>query len=246
MKCEFCGGDLSLEAEVCPHCGQLNKHAQQHIKDMKRYHGEFENTKKGVYSVAKKYTGVTVRCIIITVMVVLIVLLWLLYDNAYRIKRDILRNQASKKEEEYSEILDEYLAEEDYRGFLNFCEMNGISLYYEDGEFYQYRRLINATSRYFQVAIKVMELTVSREEANISYLCSNLSEFYDYLDAEKYSYYEDLNNEMVWQTLERLEENLKLTLRTYCNLTEEEADSLKELSDAKRTVLIEEKLLNDE
>ena len=37
MKCEYCLGPLSLEDEVCPHCGRPNKHAKQHIRDMKRY-----------------------------------------------------------------------------------------------------------------------------------------------------------------------------------------------------------------
>lgn len=244
MKCEFCGGNLSLEAEVCPHCGQVNKHAQQHIKDMKRYHGEFESTKKGVYTATKKYTEVTVRVAIIAVMVVLIVLLWLLYDNMYSIKRDIQRSMASRREAEYSEILDGYLAEEDYRGFLTFSQQKGIALYYTDGEFDAYQRLINAANCYFQVSQKVMEVTVSEEDddVNLDYLCSNLNQFYDYSNPERYSYYKGEDREETWQALEQMEENIKLMLQTYCSLTEEEADSLRDLSEAKRTVLLEEKL----
>ena len=38
MRCEYCGGNISLEAEECPYCGAPNKHAKQHAKDMKKYH----------------------------------------------------------------------------------------------------------------------------------------------------------------------------------------------------------------
>ena len=65
MKCEFCGGTLSLEEEYCPHCGQANKHAKQHIKDMRHYQGKFENTEKYVRNKATTYSEVSVRAIII-------------------------------------------------------------------------------------------------------------------------------------------------------------------------------------
>lgn len=247
MKCEFCGGDLSLEAESCPHCGQLNKHAQQHIKDMKLYRREFESTKKGVYSATKKYTEVTVRMVIITVMVVLIVALGIIYSNIYSIHRDVQRSLASRREEEYSRILDDYLAEEDYRGFLVFCESKGISLYYENGEFDAYQRLADAVGCYFQVSEKVMKVALSTEEDTLDSdsLCYELNQFYAYCDPEKYTYYKGEDRAETWQALERMEENIKLMLQTYCNLTEEETDSLKELSEARRTVLIEERLEND-
>ena len=60
MKCEFCNGNMSLEDLHCPHCGQINKHAQQHIRDMQRYQGEFNETKEDVITVTQKYSLVKV------------------------------------------------------------------------------------------------------------------------------------------------------------------------------------------
>lgn len=45
MKCEFCGGTLSLENEYCPHCGRPNEHARKHIEDMRHYDSVYEETK---------------------------------------------------------------------------------------------------------------------------------------------------------------------------------------------------------
>ena len=59
MKCEHCGGNLTLEMLACPYCGKENPHAKQHIRDMKKYQGDFSDTRSEVYSVVNKYSGIT-------------------------------------------------------------------------------------------------------------------------------------------------------------------------------------------
>ena len=87
MKCEKCGGNLSLEDVVCPHCDTLNEHAVQHIRDMNKYKKDYEGTKQEVYTVTKSYAGISVRIVIIAILVVLIVACSLLSEEFYSMKR---------------------------------------------------------------------------------------------------------------------------------------------------------------
>lgn len=248
MKCEFCGADLSLEAEVCPHCGQLNKHAQQHIRDMKRYHGEFENTKKGVYSVTKKYTAVTVRIVIIAVLVVVTAILFFVYSEAYSIRGDIMRGLAGRNAEKYTQILDQYIVEEDFRELSLFCEEKYIT-YYSQEEYEKYAPVIRAAENYVWVCNSMMKLIdedMNPESYLVETIGSNLNSFYGSMDFSRYEYYKDADREENVKALEAMEEEIEQMLQTYLGFTEEEISGLRGMSEAKRIVLIEEKLAKDE
>ena len=248
MKCEFCGGSLSLETEYCPCCGQINKHAQQHIRDMKRYHGEFEDTKKGIYSVARKYSEVAVRFIIIGILAVLIIVMLILDANVYSIRRNFKQWDAKRHVKEYSEILDGYLGEEQYRDFIIFCEEKYIEGYYEDGEYDEYHPVIRAASYYLQMKDSLMQLMMADEEQRSMYvnrLCDDMSYFYEVVDRAASPFYYEAVSEETGKVLDVLEGKVQAMLCTYCGLTQEEALSLKELSAARRSVLIEEKFENE-
>lgn len=81
MKCESCGGNLTLEDVVCPYCEAVNPHAIEHIRQMKRYQKDYEGTKEQVYDVTKRYVSVSVRIIVIAVLIVLIILCGVLSDE---------------------------------------------------------------------------------------------------------------------------------------------------------------------
>lgn len=248
MKCEFCGGNLSLEAAECPYCGQVNKHAQQHVRDMKRYHGEFENTKKGIYSVVRRYSEMAVRFIIIGILAVLIIVMLFLNANAHSIRRSFRQRDAKRHVKEYCEILDGYLEEERYRDFIIFCEAKYIEGYYEDGEYDEYRPIIRAVNCYLQMKDSLMQLMMADEEQKSMYvnsLCDDMSYFYEVVDRAASPFYYEAVSEETGKVLDALEGKVQAMLCTYCGLTQEEALSLKELSEAKRSVLIEEKFENE-
>ena len=102
MKCEYCNGNLSLEDEYCPHCGKPNKHARKHIDDMRRFQGEFEDTRKYVRDKTIGYTEITVRVVILSILIVLILVFFAVGANAWEINREIKKKSAEKKFEEYS------------------------------------------------------------------------------------------------------------------------------------------------
>jgi len=243
MKCSFCGQSLSLEEEFCAHCGQMNPHAQQHIQDMKHYKGEFENTKQGVYAATGRYKAVTARVVIIAVLVVLIAIMLCLYNAVYDIYFEYMRMDAGRNVEEYTAIMDEYLAEEDFRSFSLFCDEREISSYEEGYE--QYAPVIRSTDYYVWFCDNMMKfVTDSLEERKASdwdYLVYALNEFYNAYDLSEYEHLENVDRPENLQALETMENNIRLILQTYLDFTEEETAAMRELSEAKRTVLFEEK-----
>ena len=109
MKCENCGGNLSLEDLACPHCGTINRQAQQHARDMRKYHGEFQDTQKAVYAVTKRYAGITTRVVIIAILLIITVIFAIVASESYSIKRNILQKRAERNFEEYSAQMEQYL-----------------------------------------------------------------------------------------------------------------------------------------
>ena len=87
MKCENCGGRISLEDEFCPSCGAVNRNAQKHIKDMRRYQSTFANVQQDVQEATKRYSEVTVRIIMIAVLLIMAVLFSLVAMNPTRFER---------------------------------------------------------------------------------------------------------------------------------------------------------------
>lgn len=246
MKCEYCGGTLSLEEEHCPHCGQINIHAQQHIQDMKHYKGEFEKTKWGVYAATKQYTRVTVQIVVIAIMVVLIAVMIFVSGNAYSMRADYRRSKAERKVEEYTQVMEQYIADEDFRGLHMYCEENYIGEYREGYE--EYGPIIRTTSYYTYICDTLWKMIQSEGEERLSHLhfvCEYLNCFYESSDLDIY-HYEITDPERTKAVISVMERDLKRFLQTYCNLTQEEVDGLKDMTEAKRTVLIEERGSNEE
>lgn len=74
----------------------------------------------------------------------------------------------------------------------------------------------------------------------IENLAENLDYFYETLDMSRYEYYKNIDVEKSEKILNAMEEKVKLLLSTYCGLTEEETDSIRTMSKARRAVTLEE------
>lgn len=242
MKCNYCGGNLSLTAEKCPYCGQVNEQARKHIGDMKRYHGAFEKTRQGVQESTGKYTGTVVRVVWIAVLVVAVVVTMILGTHTYEIRSGLKRHQAVKHAEEYMKILDQYLLEENFAAFSAFCDENYLDTY--DTVYEKYAQVLRASRQYTYVYSSIMELVSPPQyretEDTLEYLTENLESFYDSLEEEPYMYYEGVNSEINKNALKAMEEKVGLMLQYYCGLSEETANAFRELSKAKRAVALEE------
>lgn len=243
MKCEYCGGNMSLEDERCPHCGQLNKHAQQHIKDMKHYKGEFEQTREGVYESTRKYTQATVRMIIIAVLVIVIVILGVVYSNVWSFGRMIAQSDAKRNYKEYSANLDKYMEEEDFWALARFQTEHAVGNLdlYKD-----YYPIMRAAGNYCDVCDYIMRIATPPKyddrQQNITYLNENLDYFYIACDLERYSYIDNIDREENIMAINCMKQNIRNLLKTYCNFTEEDVTQFESLSKAKRGALLEERL----
>lgn len=248
MKCPYCGGNLSLEDEVCPHCGRLNEQSRQHVKDMQHYKGEFEHTKKHVYIATSQYTKVVVRVVIIAVLVLAIIALFILGGRAYSVRRIVEEHRAERYAAEYIKQLDQYIEEEDFFSFITFCNERRISCY--EGMYERYVAVERVAQNYINVYNCIMKLVCPTEyqeqSSAIEQLTGSLDYFYSSMDAEVYEYYEDADNEQSKKAIEVMKDEVSLLLQVYFSISEEEAEQLKELSQAKRAVLIEEAIMGEE
>ena len=244
MKCEHCGGNLTLEDVACPYCGKENPHAKQHISDMKRYNSDFSNTRREVYSVVNKYSGITVRAVVIVLLLIAIVVAGVVCSESYSIKRHMEQTNSAKHVEEYMEIMDTYLAEEDYLSFKAFCDAHYIEGF--DDSYTKYRPIILTVNQYSIICYHLMRIATAenREEQGrfLGYMYDSIEYFYKYMDIEQFQYYEGAVCQENVQLLQKIEENMQVLFRTYLGLSAEEAAGFAELSQAKRMVLIEERL----
>lgn len=248
MKCKHCGNHLSLEDEVCPYCGNVNEHARQHIKDMKHYKGEFEHTKKNVYTVTKRYTSVTVRVAAIAILLIGIMVLLIVSGRSYEIRRRIEQYKADRNSEAYMEILDKYIEEENYQALSAFWDEHYINSF--TGVYERYVPVFRVAQNYNNIYRDVMDIVCPSEyqerERVIKNLTDNLNYFYDSLDMERYQYYEEADSEENKDILARMRKKVMLLMETYCNLSKDEAEKLEEMSEARRAVLVEEAIIGEE
>lgn len=246
MKCENCGGNLTLEDVVCPHCEAVNPHAIEHIRQMKRYQKDYEGTKEQVYDVTKRYVSVSVRIIVIAVLIVLIILCGILSDEGYSFYRNRAEAKSERKVEEYSAIIEEYLENQEYYALYSFFEANSIE--YDTKGYEEYKTISHAVTQYVFLYGDVIRVIYPYSEESLKTypgrIEGELASFYKLYDEENYVniYDNPLHKDEVLQ----IEAQINALLVAYCGLTPEEAEGLKDMSQAQRMSLLEERILHEE
>ncbi|MGN0420773.1 MAG: hypothetical protein ACI4E4_10070 [Acetatifactor sp.] len=245
MKCEFCYGTLTLEDEYCPCCGKPNAAAKQHIEDMKHYKGEFESTQKYVKEKTGIFSQITVRVVIIAVLIVLIIGALILMNSAWNIVMGMKRSYAEEHHQEFTAIMDRYLEERDYSAYDQFCSANHLR-FYDSEHFAKYDKLQLPIS-YYTAAIdslqKYREFDPNTfQDYTMRSLMDSLNGFYTRFNKRNdRETWEKDDRTLFLQVIETMEQELRSYLVVYCGFTKEEADSLSELTDARRAVLFEDK-----
>lgn len=244
MKCQYCGGNLSLEDENCPHCGKPNENAIQHIRDMKHYQNDYEDTRSRVYTITRNYSGITARAVVIAVLVILVVVFAVVNAESYSIKYGLRKSEAKRKAVQYSRQLDSYIAEENYYAFWSFCQAHSMDGYRDSFE--AYRPVMEMSRIYVYLYQSMMRLYTADNEEDfqnqLKQTGNYLEQFYEGLDMEKYRYSEGSDTEQNRQALSQMKERVEALLVAYFGLTEEEISQFEEMSEIKRMVLIEERL----
>ena len=244
MKCENCGGNLTLEDVVCPYCEALNQHAVEHIREMNRYKKDFEGTKEEVYSVTKNYAGISVRVIIIAVILILTIICGLLSGEAYSIRRHI--KEAQRNDAKCKEIMDQYLEERNYYAFSAFCNENYIDV--SDENYEEYKSILYATNYYTYLYDNIMRTVKPYEGADMNsykdWITQYLNEFYKIFDDEDYWHYVGTSGE-TYEEAVKIRDQIHALLVAYCGVSKEEVERFPEMSSAERALAIEEGMKNE-
>lgn len=244
MKCKYCGGNLDLEHKFCPHCGRPNELAQQHIRDMEKYRGEFDRTQQDVYRHASRWSGIAARAIILAVIVVMFFIMAFVTQNAWSIKSEHMTKSANRHYAEYSAQLDKYLENMDYRGFSSFLDYHQIDTY--DPTYNKYYGLEWPADSYGSILKNIMNIVMPTSygayERQYEYLSEDLDRFYQYTAPSFYGDYHPVDEKFVKPHWDRMEQTINDVLITYLGFSKEEAWELRNLSKPKRALLLEEKI----
>lgn len=229
---------MSLEEKTCPHCGRLNEEAIQHAADMERYQDHFEETRKDVYGVAKRFGGITARAVIIAALMLAIFVVFLIDDNVWDIRRWFVTMNSNVHVEEYSSQMERYLEEENYTAFRYFCKNHYIDGYNDN--YQDYQPLIQAASAYEVVYSSINSLIMAEDERTAGSYISNIEWGYAWFERSKdEGYYNDENiREKSLSVMEQMETKLKILLRVYLGFTVEETEQFGELNQAERLFLL--------
>ena len=246
MKCKYCGGDVSLDDHFCQHCGRPVDQAQRHQMEMEQSETEFEETKQEALEKISVAGGggfpVGIRLAIIGVLIAALVFMFANFDP-YTVHERKEQRAAKKNYDAYIAQMEDYLENRDYATFSAFCRKHQLDY---NKDYRNYRTIINAAMYYNSIYRALQELAfMTGDKAERSYYVKELSKyvnsFYEGIGDDRYIS-SDEYPERVKKVTGEMEADLKVLFERYLGLSKEEADSLRELTQSKRTVLIEQAL----
>lgn len=250
IKCENCGGSLSLEHKFCPHCGQENKQAAQHIQQMEAYKDQFEETREEVYRASRKMGEIVVRALILAGLLIAFVVLVFMNANAYSWQRQAGRREAEKHYAEYSAQIEAYLEAEDFLALKGYIEGKTIPEY-DSPKYEPYVPIFRAVKNYGSMYYFMQDfvdgtITADRQQRQLGYLADAMDYFYDNLNLEKYAYCQNIDEQKVLEVYDKLDEYTQVLLMGNFGFSKEEASQFRTMTSAKRRISLEEKLLHEE
>lgn len=250
MKCKACNAPLSIEDEKCPYCGTMNPEAVKHRQDMKRFTGEFLQTRSSVLRTASENAGKSMRIVILCVMAVLVILSFAFLANSWNIASAVTKWQAAANSSKYCAMLDQFEEEGD---FLSFAALYDQRSLYGAEAYEEYRHVYTAASNYSSLYGYITTLLEEEpwegaHENAMKYLCEALDYHYEYLEREPYEWlyeagaYDQRHLDAVNHITVKIEGLLQLTF----SMTEEEMDAFREFSSAEKQVFIERRFREHE
>lgn len=245
MKCEYCGANLTIDDEVCSFCGSANPFAVKHRKEMHHFTREFNKTKSAVLRESKYQTKWAVKITLIAIMLAANLLIWFSIGNSYDIEKFLVARKVNAEYFTHKKALDEYETNRDYIA-LNYY-YNSNSLYYSD-KFNEYRAVSDVCSQYSSIYRNIMGIVTKEEdeyysyEKQVEYISDQLDYLYrasvkgDYDDAEKYTpEHQACMDDAVAQT--------EMLIQTYFGVSDEDIAGFREMSKARRQIVMEEGLV---
>ncbi len=246
MKCEFCGNNLGLEDETCPACGKPNRFAAEHNMDMKKFKNRYDSTQKEVIENSRRFNKLTIRVTVLAVMIALIAISIVVASNSYQIQRYREEKIVEKNRDEYAKRLDEMVAQREYIAVNMYSNANKLS--YSD--YMKDYRVICEISHVYWSFLEYTDYLfkedsyMSDEEAvdRIADIAKRIHKYKEPTDYEKENYY----NEQTISYVEDLSAHVDVLVQGYFNISDEDMAQFWEISEARRKILMEDGLKNEE
>lgn len=151
MKCKFCGSNLGIEDELCPHCGKPNDQYEGNRTEMKEYREEYEKTKEDVKESSK--TNSRLGRIIVIGILLSVILAMAIATSGYS-NFEIREKNKNKKIDDYvtdhKDEIDATLAE--YENNRDYISIDYFALNYRlrsnEAYYRDYGRLFTASIHY--------------------------------------------------------------------------------------------------
>lgn len=250
MKCKFCGSNIDIESDVCPHCGMKKSQFQEHRKAMGRYDRAFQNTRDTVVDENRKFSSkagyITVICILVVAILILLICRAQIYD-IYRLSKgaDLLREA-----DVHTAKLNELEEAGHYEEFHEYYLENQL-YYLDDVDPYSEYSLLYLLSGNYEDAMMHLSALVFPAESDTTSAKDHLEYFvesYDYLikDYHNYAveqhivYDERCYSEKHMESMETMVQNLHQFLIVYLGIDENRIEEFENESNAHRVVMLEE------
>lgn len=245
MKCPNCGANLTIDDEVCSFCGVESPFAEKHREEMKHFTRDFNRTKSQVLEKTQSHSKFVAKITLIAVMIVLNLVVWMLAADGYEVERFVINRRISADYQVHKAELDKLEEERNFTGFYVYYYEN--HLYYSD-LFEEYRAAYNVANNYEVVYNYIMELITENnedsyytDERKVEMLAQQIEYLYKYSKPGEYSdmtQYSQKHQEFMDAAMEQTEE----LIQTYLNIPKEKIEEFRELSTARRQIMMEEGL----
>lgn len=245
MKCPNCGANLTIDDEVCSFCGVESPYAEKHREEMRQFTSDFNRTKSQVLETTQNHSKFVAKVTLIAVMVVLNLIVWIMAVDSYEIEKFIINRRISANYPVIKAELDKLEEERNYIGFYVYYYEN--RLYYSD-LFEEYRAAYNVSNNYEIIYNYTLELVTEEEEDSyydaekrVELLAQQIDYLYKYATPQEYSdmtQYSQKHQDFMDAAVEQAED----LMQTYLLIPKEKMDDFRELSTARKQIMIEEGL----
>lgn len=245
MKCEHCGNNLQIEDSFCPYCGQPNPFAVRHQKEMQHFTREFQKTRQDVLEQSSRFNRRTVRITILAILVAACAVMAFLCASSDEIRYRREEKKIEAEAEKHAAAIDTLMEQRDYAAVHAYMDRNHLS----------YTR---ALDEYDAVYLTSMYYTRLYENLMILLIKSHNAEMYKYYKQDELiediaagvgaiseAMKEDENHpeeftEDKTAYMDDLSAAVRQLLIRYMHITGEEAEQLPSMTQARRTVLLED------
>lgn len=253
MKCEFCGGNISIDEAFCTHCGKPNKYHASHRADMDDYEKRFSKTQDEVTETAGRFTVKTFWISFIAVLVALILGEVILLLNVDDINYTLEKKRNAKNAAAIAAELGRLEDEGKYRELGDYYNKYWVSG--SNNPTFEYNIVSDVANSYSNITGSMMDI-VSRD--NISYqtpydiaqkINRYLEQMYSYIkEAPEKTSNVAYSEKHISSCLDMIEECHKY-LSVYLGIPFETVESFMDISSKERFNILEEyitEVLNDE